>query len=163
MKAGIKHWIFMFLVALGAGTLLSSCIGIESRLVLREDGTGTLTLSYKVSQFMKNIDVGREDKRLPLPVSEEDFRRTAEGIEGLRLVDLNEREDDENVYIRAVLEFDSLNAVNGLGPDPGLGLSHRPRRGARGADRRLPGPGRGVFRRIRAGLQDQRPGVHQET
>jgi hypothetical protein len=123
MKARIKSWVFSLLIALSVGLLLTSCIGIESRLVLRADGSGTLALSYKVSQFMKNIDVGRQEKRLPLPVSEEDFRRTAEGIEGLRLVDVSQREDEENVYIRAVLEFDNLGALNGLSPEPGLGLS----------------------------------------
>jgi hypothetical protein len=123
MKVRRKHTVFLLLGALGLSVLLASCIGIESRLVLRGDGSGTLTLSYKVSQFMKNIDVGREDKRLPLPVSEEEFRRTAEGIEGLRLIEVQQREDEENVNIRAVLEFDNLEALNKLSPEPGLGLS----------------------------------------
>ena len=123
MKEHVKRRIVLLLVALGLSALFTSCIGIESRLVLRSDGSGTLVLSYKVSQFMKNIDVGREDKRLPLPLSEEDFRRTVDGIEGLRLADLQQREDEENVHIRAQLEFDSLNALNGLSREPGLGLS----------------------------------------
>ncbi len=103
--------------------MLTSCLGIESQIRLREDGSGLLTLSYKVSQFMKNLDVGREDKRLPLPVSEEDFKRTADGIEGVRLTDIDETEDEQNVYIEARLEFDSIDAVNLLGPDGSMGLS----------------------------------------
>lgn len=123
MKIRRKRRIAFLLGALGLSVLLCSCIGIDSRIALRADGSGTLTLSYKVSQFMKNIDVGREDGRLPLPVSEEDFRRTAEGIAGLKLIDLDQREDEENVHIRAVLEFDNLEALNALSPKPGLGLS----------------------------------------
>jgi hypothetical protein len=123
MDVSMKRRILFLLLGLAIGTTLCSCIGIESRIDLKSDGSGTLTLNYKISQFMKNIDVGREDKRLPLPVSEEDFRRTADGIAGLRLVDLEEREDEENVYIRAVLAFDDLEALNALGPEPGLGLS----------------------------------------
>ena len=119
----MKRRILLLLLCLALGAALCSCIGIESRIDLKSDGSGTLTLNYKISQFMRNIDVGREDKRLPLPVSEEDFRRTTDGIEGLRLVDLEEREDEENVYIRAVLGFDDLEALNALGPEPGLGLS----------------------------------------
>jgi len=122
-RSRMKSRLVLPLCALALITSLSSCIGIESRIDLRADGSGTLTLSYRVSQFMKNIDVGREDKRLPLPVSAEDFRRTAAGIEGLRLATVEQREDEQDVHIRAVLEFDDLEALNALGPESGLGLS----------------------------------------
>ncbi len=115
----MKRWFILILTVV----LLSSCIGIESEILLRQDGTGVLTLSYQISQFMKNIDVGREEKRLPLPVNKEEFVRTAEGIEGLRLTDIDEREDEENVYIRAKLEFDSVDAVNALGRPGEIGIS----------------------------------------
>ncbi len=115
----MTRWLIVILTVV----LLSSCIGIESEILLRQDGTGVLTLSYKISQFMKNIDAGREEKQLPLPVNEEEFVRTAEGIEGLRLTDIDEREDEENVYIRAELEFDSIDAVNALGRAGQIGIS----------------------------------------
>ena len=115
----MTKWFIVILTVV----LLSSCIGIESEILLRQDGTGVLTLSYKISQFMKNIDAGREEKQLPLPVNEEEFVRTAEGIEGLRLTDIDEREDEENVYIRAELEFDSVDAVNALGRAGQIGIS----------------------------------------
>ena len=115
----MTRWFIVILTVV----LLSSCIGIESEILLRQDGTGVLTLSYKISQFRKNIDAGREEKQLPLPVNEEEFVRTAEGIEGLRLTDIDEREDEENVYIRAELEFDSVDAVNALGRAGQIGIS----------------------------------------
>jgi len=115
----MTRWFIVILTVV----LLSSCIGIKSEILLRQDGTGVLTLSYKISQFMKNIDAGREEKQLPLPVNEEEFVRTAEGIEGLRLTDIDEREDEENVYIRAELEFDSVDAVNALGRAGQIGIS----------------------------------------
>ena len=115
----MTKWFILVLTVV----LLSSCIGIESEILLRQDGTGVLTLSYQISQFMKNIDAGREEKQLPLPVNEEEFVRTAEGIEGLRLTDIDEREDEENVYIRAELEFDSVDAVNALGRAGQIGIS----------------------------------------
>jgi len=114
----MTRWFILILTVV----LLSSCIGIESEILLRQDGTGVLTLSYQISQFMKNIDAGREEKQLPLPVNEEEFVRTAEGIEGLRLTDIDEREDEENVYIRAKLEFDSVDAVNALGRAGQIGI-----------------------------------------
>jgi hypothetical protein len=109
----MTRWLLC--IVIGTALLLSSCIGIESQIRIRQDGSGLLTLSYTVSQFIKNIDAGRSEKQLPLPVNAEDFRRSAEGVEGLRLTDLEETEDEENIYIRAELEFDSVEAVNALG------------------------------------------------
>jgi hypothetical protein len=112
-----------FYTTVAFALLLSSCIGIESDILIRRDGSGVLTLSYTISQFIKNIDAGRSEKQLPLPVNEEEFRRTAESVEGLRLTDLEEREDEENVYIRAEMEFDTVEAVNALGRDGQLGIT----------------------------------------
>ena len=111
------------LAAVAAALLLSSCIGIESEIRIRQDGSGVLRLSYTVSQYIKNIDAGRSEKQLPLPVNEEDFRRSAESIEGLRLNNLEEREDEDNVYIQAELEFDNVEAVNALGKDGQIGIT----------------------------------------
>jgi hypothetical protein len=124
----MKKWLFPVLCA--AVLLLPSCIGIESDILIRDDGTGVLTLSYTVSQFIKNIDAGRSEKRLPLPINEEEFRRSAERVEGLRLTDIGQREDEENVYIRAELEFDSVEAVNALGREGRIGISLDTDRGA---------------------------------
>jgi hypothetical protein len=117
----MRKWFL--LVAAAVALLLSSCIGIESEIRIRQDGSGVLTLSYTVSQFIKNIDAGRSEKQLPLPVNEEDFRRSAESIEGLRLTNLEEREDEENIYIQAELEFDNVEAVNALGRDGQIGIT----------------------------------------
>jgi len=117
----MRKWFL--LVAAVVALLLSSCIGIESEIRIRQDGSGVLTLSYTVSQFIKNIDAGRSEKQLPLPVNEEDFRRSAESIEGLRLTNLEEREDEENIYIQAELEFDNVEAVNALGRDGQIGIT----------------------------------------
>jgi hypothetical protein len=111
------------LAAVAAALLLSSCIGIESEIRIRQDGSGVLRLSYTVSQYIKNIDAGRSEKQLPLPVNEEDFRRSAESIEGLRLNNLEEREDEDNIYIQAELEFDNVEAVNALGRDGQIGIT----------------------------------------
>lgn len=117
----MRKWICCILSALIL--LLSSCIGIDSAILIRADGSGVLTLSYTVSQFIKNIDAGRSEQKLPLPINEEEFRRSSEGIEGLRLNSLDRREDEENVYIEAELEFDSVEVVNSLGREGEIGIT----------------------------------------
>jgi len=123
----MKRWLLCVPVVIVV--LLSSCIGIESEIRIRQDGSGVMTLSYTVSQFIKNIDTGRSEKQLPLPVNEEEFRRSAERVEGLRLTKLEEREDEENVYIQAELEFDNVEAVNALGPEGQIGITLESRDG----------------------------------
>ena len=117
----MRKWICCILA--GLILLLSSCIGIDSAILIRADGSGVLTLSYTVSQFIKNIDAGRSEKTLPLPINEEEFRRTSEDIEGLSLNSLNRREDEENVYIEAELEFDSVDVVNALSREGEIGIT----------------------------------------
>jgi hypothetical protein len=117
----MRRWFLCFIVVTAA--LLTSCIGIESDILIRQDGSGVLNLSYTVSQFIKNIDAGRSEKQLPLPVNEEDFRRSTEGVDGLRLTDLEEREDEENVYISAEIEFDDVEAINALGREGQIGIT----------------------------------------
>jgi hypothetical protein len=94
--------------------ILSSCLGIESRMVLKRDGSGTLTLNYKISRMIKDLELQNGGQVLPLPVSEEDFRRAAERTEGVRLSSVKQTEDEENIYIEARLEFDRVEALNGL-------------------------------------------------
>ena len=135
----MTRWLYCILGA--AVLLLASCIGIESELVVRQDGSGILRLSYTVSHFIKNIDQGRADRQLPLPINEEEFRRSAEGIEGLRLEDFEKTEDEENVYIRTELEFDSVQAVNALGREGDMGISFE-NQGDTGTFRQVIYPGR---------------------
>jgi hypothetical protein len=107
-----------------ASMLLWSCIGIDSQITLRDDGSGTLQLDYRISQFMKNLDVAKSDWRLPLPVSREDFQRTVGSIPGLRLVSLDQREDEKDVLIAARIEFTSVGAINDIGKEGQIELSY---------------------------------------
>ena len=95
---------------------LSSCIGIQSQISFDRDGSGTVQLSYRICQFL------RDDPDLPLPASREDFRRAVAGAPGLRLEALSQREDEQDVTIEARLAFDRVEALNALGGQ--LGLSY---------------------------------------
>ena len=95
--------------------VMSSCIGIESRISFKANGSGTLTFNYKISRMIKDLDSAGSGGNLPLPVSEEDFVRTAEGIEGLKLINIKQSEDEENIYIEAKMEFDRIESVRQIG------------------------------------------------
>lgn len=88
---------------------LCSCIGIESQIIVNGDGSGTLLLNYRVSQFF------REDPGLPLPVTREDFQNAVEAAPGLALASLSQREDEQDLYISARIAFERVEALNSLG------------------------------------------------
>jgi hypothetical protein len=95
--------------------LLSSCLGMESRMILKRDGSGTLALTYRISRMIKDLELQNgAESVLPLPVSEEDFRRAADSAEGVRLLSVKQSEDEENIIIEARLEFDRVEALNAL-------------------------------------------------
>ena len=98
---------------------LSSCIGVQSQISLGRDGSGTLRLSYRISQFL------RESQELPLPVSREDFQRAVAAAPGLRLEALSQREDEQDVTIEARIGFDRVEALNALGDRLGLSYSEQ--------------------------------------
>ena len=95
---------------------LSSCLGVQSQLSLGRDGSGTLRISYRVAQFL------REGQGLPLPASREDFQRAVEAEPGLRLEALSQREDEQDLILEARLGFDRVENLNALGDR--LGLSY---------------------------------------
>ena len=55
---------------------LGSCISIESNIILKNDGSGSISLTYRVSPGMKELGrIGDEVKPLPLPIYKEDFEK----------------------------------------------------------------------------------------
>lgn len=118
----------LLLACLCAG-LLCSCIGVDSRLSIRADGSGTLLLEYRIPRAV--ADLGRTPDpsgSVPLPVEKADFRRALEGSPGVRLARYSRRSDDERVVIRAEIAFDRLEDLARIPAlrDAGLSLVERP-------------------------------------
>lgn len=91
---------------------LASCVGIETRIDMGADGSGSLSLTYKISREL--VDLGRAEGDpavVPLPVSREDFERALHGIDGVRLKSFRRSQDERDVTIGAVIGFASLEAL----------------------------------------------------
>jgi hypothetical protein len=89
--------------------LLCSCVDVESRLSIRSNGSGTLTLEYRIPRSV--ADLGRTpDKNapVPLPVQKADFLRGIAGIDGVRLARYSRHTDEKNVTIHAEIAFTRL-------------------------------------------------------
>ncbi len=100
------------LLVLALAVLLSSCIGIDSKVKFNKDGSGVIVLTYRVSRQL--VDLGGLQDDVPLPLSEEDFRFALEGKPGLKLLRVKEKKDDRDVVIGAEISFDRIESFTEL-------------------------------------------------
>ena len=96
-----------------ASMLLLSCVGIDSTMTIKDNGSGVLVLSYRISQMMTQLgDSTTGSSAIPLPVSRADFEQALAGTQGkVRLTKFDRSENEKDITIRAELAFDSLDAL----------------------------------------------------
>jgi hypothetical protein len=99
-----------------AAVLLVSCVGIDSTLTLKDNGAGTLSMTYRVSQLVTEIGVSSSGVRaVPLPVSRDEFQRAVAKTGGrVRLTGFTRSENERDVTIHAELAFDSLESLSSM-------------------------------------------------
>ena len=99
-------------LVLGTLALFVSCIGVETEISFKEDGSGSVVLTYRISRIMVNLGTVEDGELIPLPLTEQDFRATVEAVPGLRLRRVTQRADERDVSIRAEIEFDDIEAFS---------------------------------------------------
>ena len=92
--------------------MFSGCLGAETHLTIKNDGTGTLEISYRVSKLVAYLGAESESHRhVILPVREEDLASFADDIEGVDLSRHTFRENDTDILVTARFQFNSLDAI----------------------------------------------------
>jgi len=67
-----------------SAVVLNSCLGVSADITIKADGSGTISLEYRVSQALESM--GKLDGNGPaIPVGRADFERSVSRIPGLRL------------------------------------------------------------------------------
>jgi hypothetical protein len=96
-----------------ASVLLMSCVGIDSKVTIKDDGSGTLLLNYRVSQLVADLGTTSSEKGVvPLPLAKTDFERSLQATQGkVRLTKFERTENEKDISIRVELSFDSLDAL----------------------------------------------------
>ena len=92
--------------------ILSGCLGIRSNIAIKANGTGTITMEYRISQAIQSI--GRLDGNASsptIPVSKEDFERSIIRIPGLKLLLFKTKTNDKDIIVTIKLRFDDLNTL----------------------------------------------------
>jgi hypothetical protein len=94
-------------VLLGLIVLLSSCIGIKNSVQFNRDGSGTVTMEYRISKMLTEMGEGSSDA--PLPLSQDDLKEAVSENPNLELKSVEQWDDEKDVYISAVIGFQKVN------------------------------------------------------
>jgi len=110
MKTNYKRLLLPFLLLVIC--TLSSCIGLSMDIQMNRNGSGRLTLEYRLSRMLENIGKLDGNESMPsIPVGRADFERTTERIEGLKIVSFSSRNESKDTVYKAVLDFDNEKAL----------------------------------------------------
>jgi len=91
--------------------LLNSCIGLSMNIQMNRNGSGRITMEFRISRF---LDIGTLDgnEHMPaIPVGRQDWERTVQRIPGARLISHSTRETSGDIIITAVLGFSTPQAL----------------------------------------------------
>jgi hypothetical protein len=92
--------------------LLNSCIGLAAGISVRGNGSGTMTLEYRISRAVEAL--GKMDGNArwqTVPAGKADFDRSLERLPGLRLASFSSRDDGTDIINRVKLEFQTIEAL----------------------------------------------------
>jgi hypothetical protein len=107
--------IGLIVLAAGALGLLSSCLGLDAELTVRADGSGTVTLDYRLSKMVESMGkLDGNERWLPFPIGRADFERSVEQVPGLTLSSFSQTSDETDVRIKASLAFADSAALLGF-------------------------------------------------
>jgi hypothetical protein len=92
--------------ALIASAALSSCVGISADVRIGADGSGSVSLEYRVSRLVESMGKLEGGERwLPLPFDRPSFERAVRELGGLSLRDFSSRADETDRTVSATVAF----------------------------------------------------------
>jgi hypothetical protein len=107
---------------------LNSCIGLSMDIQMNRDGSGRLTLEYRLSNALDSLGRLEGNEFMPtIPVSRQDWERTAERIPGITLISHSRRETSQDTVISTVLNFSNpdglISLLTSTGVEPSINLN----------------------------------------
>ncbi|MDR1430170.1 MAG: hypothetical protein LBI85_07745 [Spirochaetaceae bacterium] len=105
----MKRILFPCLVL---SVLFSSCIGVDSKITISRDGSGAITVQYRVPEELQALgELDGNESRPTVPVGQLDIRRGVDRIEGLSLESFSEKRDGRDRVYSLSLAFTSMDAL----------------------------------------------------
>jgi hypothetical protein len=98
--------VFIILITFAA---LSSCVGAGADIVMNADGSGRMTLEYRVSRQFEAIGALDGNARWQtVPVGRTDLERSVERLNAVKLLSFSSKEEGPDLVNKAVLSFSLL-------------------------------------------------------
>jgi len=92
--------------------LLSSCFGLSMDIALDQNGSGTLSLEYRISKSLDNLGkLDGNERWNTIPVGQADFERTLARIPDMKLLSFSSREEQKDAVISAKMSFSSIKGL----------------------------------------------------
>lgn len=101
-----------FAVLTLAALTLAACLGMETGISVKRNGSGTIDMAYRVSNeaFALGTLPGNENSP-PVPVGKEDFERSFSRVPGMEMTSYSEKSDERDRIFLIKAKFDSLDAL----------------------------------------------------
>ncbi len=97
---------------LAAAILLTSCVGVDTKVKISDKGSGTVAAEYKLSEELVAFGELEDNKALlPIPLTKADVENSLRGAPGLKLDSWSSRKDGTDLIIKTVIAFEGLDAL----------------------------------------------------
>ncbi|MDR2518667.1 MAG: hypothetical protein LBD13_04555 [Spirochaetaceae bacterium] len=85
---------------------LGSCVGVRADIVMKADGSGAVTLEYRLSKLAESLGKLDGNERWPaVPAGRADFERAAARVPGLNVRSFAAKQEDDRTVMTVVLDF----------------------------------------------------------
>ena len=92
--------------------LFCSCFGMTMDIEFRQNGSGTVSLEYRVSKSLDSLGkLDGNERWNTIPLGKADFERTLSRLPEMKLLSYSSKEDDKDVIFRVKMEFSSINGL----------------------------------------------------
>jgi len=92
--------------------LFNSCFGLKIDIQMNRNGSGKLTLEYRISETLTNIGNYEGNEHLPvIPAGRADWQRTISRIEGARLASFSSSQKGQDTVTTVIINFANPQAL----------------------------------------------------
>jgi len=103
---------FLTLALLAASLTFSSCAGVSMDIQMNRDGSSRLTLEYRLFRMLENLGKLDGNESMPtLPIGKTDWQRTADRIQGMKLVSFSVKDEKKDFVYKVTLDFDNEKSL----------------------------------------------------
>jgi len=107
----MKKLLYIFILFLFSAFMIS-CIGVSTDIRMNRDGSGRITMEYRISKVLDSLGaLDGNESMPPVPVSRVDWERSVSRIPGAKLVSHSRREISQDTIISAVIDFNDSQAL----------------------------------------------------